>query len=52
MNDYTIWTVSPHTGSKRECIARYSNRGHAIARLRGLRRAHPDSDYVLQSEKR
>jgi hypothetical protein len=36
--DYTIWTVKPYSGDKADCIARYSNKGHALAKLRGLRR--------------
>lgn len=34
------WIVSlkPHTGDVAEYLYSYSNRGHAIARLRGLRR--------------
>lgn len=52
--DYTIWTVKPHTGDKADCIARYSNKGHAIARLKGLRRqawaAGSEMQYALQEE--
>ena len=35
---WNIWTTSPHTGDRRELIASYSNRGHAVAAIRGLRR--------------
>jgi hypothetical protein len=52
--DWTIWTVKPCTGDKADCIARYSNKGHAIARLRGLRRAAwlagSEMQYALQRE--
>jgi len=36
MSRWLIWIVSPHTGDKKDCIAEYSNRGHAIAALRGF----------------
>ena len=52
--DWTIWTVKPYTVSKADCIARYSNKGHALARLRGLRRAawlaSSEMRYILQRE--
>lgn len=35
---YTIWTTAPHSGDVRDVIATYSNRGHALAALRGFRR--------------
>lgn len=36
---WDIWVVSPHTGSKQYVVETYYNRGHALARLRGLLRA-------------
>ena len=33
---WEIWLVSVHTGDRKELVASYSNRGHAIAKLRGL----------------
>lgn len=36
---YLIWLTSPHTGDRKDVLGEYYNRGHAIARLRGLRRA-------------
>ena len=50
--DYTIWTVKPWSGDKCDCIARYSNRGHALAKLRGLQRKARTSEmqYTLQTE--
>ena len=36
---WEVWIVSTHTGDRKELVTTYSNRGHAIARLRGLRRA-------------
>ena len=49
---WTIWTVSPFTGDRKDCIASYSNRGNAIARIRGLRRqswlASSEMEYSLQ----
>ena len=38
MATYEIWTLAPHTGDKRELVNTYFNRGHAVAKLRGLRR--------------
>ena len=35
---WDIWIVSPFTGDRKELIASYSNRGHAVARIRGLMR--------------
>jgi hypothetical protein len=35
---WTIWTTAQQTGDVRECVATYANRGHAVSRLRGLRR--------------
>lgn len=52
---YTIWTVKPHTGDKHECIAIYHNRGHALARIRGLRRlawkANSEMQYAIQKDR-
>ena len=49
---WTIWTMKPATGDRCDCIAFYSNRGHALARLRGLRRrawlAGSEMQYMLQ----
>ena len=39
MATWTIWTVKPHSGDLADCVAIYHNRGHAIAKLRGLNRA-------------
>jgi hypothetical protein len=39
MKTYTIWTTAPHTGDLRDALMQYTNRGHALAKLRGLRRA-------------
>jgi len=36
---YEIWTENLVTGALGRLVASYNNRGHAIARLRGLRRA-------------
>lgn len=36
---WTIWTRKLYTGDRADWIATYTNRGHALARLRGLRRA-------------
>lgn len=36
---WEIWTLKPHTGDRCDCLAVYRNRGQAVARLRGLRRA-------------
>ena len=36
---WNVWTTATHTGDLRELVASYGNRGHAVARLRGLRRA-------------
>ena len=51
---YTIWTTKPYTGDKADCIAEYSNKGHALAKLRGLRRrawaAASEMQYAIQSE--
>lgn len=51
---YLIWTVAPHSGDRRDVIADYSNRGHALARLRGLRRkawlANSEMQYTLTVE--
>lgn len=33
---WNIWTTAPMTGDRREVVASYSNRGHALAKLRGL----------------
>lgn len=35
---YTIYRCATHTGIRGEVVAQYSNRGHALAKLRGLRR--------------
>lgn len=37
MPRYIIWTIGL-SGDRRDMVAEYSNRGHAMARLRGLRR--------------
>lgn len=34
---WLIYTTAPYTGDLRDIIAEYANRGHALARLRGLR---------------
>ena len=51
---WTIWTLKTHTGDKADCIARFSNRGHAIQALRGYRsrawRAGSEMCYTLQQE--
>lgn len=36
---WDIWIVSPFTGNPYMMVDSYSNRGHAVARIRGLRRA-------------
>ncbi len=55
MSEYTIWTLKTWTGDKADCLARYSNRGHALAKLRGLRRASwraaSETQYALQDER-
>lgn len=49
---WEIWLTAPHTGDLRELIASYDNRGHAVARLRGLRRlawlAASEVNYTLR----
>lgn len=49
---WNIWTVAPHTGDLRELVASYSNRGHAVAALRGYVRrawrAASEMQYVLR----
>ena len=49
---WEIWTISPHTGDRKECICTYSNRGHAVAALRGLIRrawlAASEMQYTLR----
>lgn len=35
---WTIWTVKHWTGDLADMVGDYSNRGHAVARIRGLRR--------------
>lgn len=51
---YTIWTVKPHTGDLAYLVAEYSNRGHAVAKLRGLRRvawsAASEMEYTLRKD--
>ena len=39
MKTWNVWVVSPHTGDCKYIVAQYNNRGHAIAKLRGLNRA-------------
>lgn len=36
---WEIWIISPFTGDRKELVASYSNRGHAVARIKGLRRS-------------
>jgi hypothetical protein len=36
---WNIWAVKPWSGDRDYIVASYYNRGHAIARLGGLRRA-------------
>ena len=38
MKTWTIWTVKPWSGDVCEVVAQYENRGHAVARIKGLRR--------------
>jgi len=33
---YEIWECSPFTGDRKRLVAEYSNRGHAVAKIRGL----------------
>jgi len=35
---WNIWTIAPYTGDIRDLVASFSNRGHAIFAIRGLRR--------------
>lgn len=53
---WEIWTLKPHTGDRHSCIATYNNRGHAVARLRGLRRrawlAGSEMQYGLRDGRR
>lgn len=55
MSQYSIWTTKPHTGDKANCIAIYHNRGHAVAKLKGLRRkawrAGSEMQYVIQKDR-
>ena len=39
MRGWTIWTMKPWTGDKADCLYYYTNKGHAMAKLKGLRRA-------------
>ena len=52
---YSVWSVKLHTGDKAECIAIYHNRGHALAKLRGLRlaawRAGSEMQYIIQHDR-
>lgn len=52
MMTWTIWTIKPHTGDRADCVESYTNRGHALAKLRGLRRrawlAGSEVQYVLR----
>jgi len=43
---YEIWTLSPGASALGRRVAHYGNRGHAIAKLRGLRRAARCSEVV------
>jgi hypothetical protein len=36
---WTIWVTKTHTGDLDYMVGDYSNRGHAVSRIRGLRRA-------------
>jgi len=47
---YEIWTFNPKTGAMGRRVARYGNRGHAIAKLRGLRRAARRLEVVQREE--
>jgi hypothetical protein len=56
MKTYTIWTVSLDTFSKIDCMYVYYNRGHAVAKVRGLRRrlyslnSNPNYDYYIYED--
>ncbi len=54
MKQYSIWTIKPYTGDKLDCIAQYTNRGHAVAKLRGLQlaswKARSETQYTLQDD--
>jgi len=50
---WTIWITSTYTGDVRELVAEYSNRGHAVAKLRGLRRrAHAAASEIQYALRR
>jgi hypothetical protein len=55
MPQYSIWTTKPHTGDRADCVASYANRGHAIAKIKGLRRASwaagSEMQYALQVDR-
>ncbi len=54
MKTWRIWTVSPFTGDCKEMIAEYANRGHAVRKIEGLRRAawraRSEMQYALRDE--
>lgn len=49
---WTIWTTKTWTGDLHDCIVTYHNRGHALAKLRGLRRrawlARSEMQYTIR----
>ena len=49
---WLIWTTKPHTGDLAYVVKEYSNRGHAVAAIRGLRRrawlAASEINYALR----
>lgn len=49
---WSIYITATHTGDLRDCVGTYSNRGHAVAALRGFRRrawlAGSEVNYTLR----
>lgn len=45
---WEIWELSSLGGDRRILVASYSNRGHALAKLRGLERQHENRWYALR----
>jgi hypothetical protein len=50
--DWTVWSLSEHTGSKKDPVAQFSNRGQAVAwisgRVRAEMRKNPTDAYTGQ----
>lgn len=45
--NWNVWLLKAMTGDRLELVASYSNRGHAVAKLRGLQRARPDARFAV-----